>query len=81
MRNALMSDFYPGEQDSLLASRTLTLSPLLVVLHNKHRLAGRRSVNIKDLAHEPFIANTRPQSRSSVMPLLAYVILPGSARK
>jgi DNA-binding transcriptional LysR family regulator len=51
--------FYTGEQDSLLASRTLTRSPLLAVLHNKHRLVGRRSVNIKDLADEPFIANTR----------------------
>jgi DNA-binding transcriptional LysR family regulator len=50
---------YTGEHDSLLASRTLTLAPLMVVLHNKHRLAGRRSVHIRDLAHEPFIANTR----------------------
>ena len=52
--------FYTSDrEDPLLASRTLTLAPLLVVLHNKHPLSGRRSVNIRDLIHEPFIANTR----------------------
>lgn len=51
--------FYQGDQDPLLASKTLTLAPLLAVLHNKHPLSGRRSVNIRELADEPFIANTR----------------------
>jgi len=50
---------YTGAQDSMLSSKTLTLAPLLVVLHNKHPLSGRKSVHIRELAHEPFIANTR----------------------
>jgi DNA-binding transcriptional LysR family regulator len=50
---------YTGAQDPMLASRTLTLAPLLAVLHNNHPLAGRKSVHIRQLAHEHFIANTR----------------------
>jgi DNA-binding transcriptional LysR family regulator len=50
---------YPGDKDPLLASKTLTLAPLLAVLHNDHPLSGRKSVNIRELAHDPFIANTR----------------------
>ena len=50
---------YIGAQDPMLASKTLTLAPLLAVLHNNHRLSGRNSVHIRQLAHEPFIANTR----------------------
>ncbi len=51
--------FYTGAEDSMLASKTLTLAPLMAVLHNKHRLSSRNSVQIKELAHELFIANTR----------------------
>jgi len=50
---------YPGDQNSMLASKTLTVAPLLAVLHNSHHLAGRKTVHIKQLAHESFIANTR----------------------
>jgi DNA-binding transcriptional LysR family regulator len=50
---------YTSAQDAILASRTLTLAPLMAVLHNKHPLSGRKSVNIRELANEPFIANTR----------------------
>ena len=50
---------YTGAQDSVLASKTLTLAPLLAVLHNSHPLSGHKSVHIRQLAHEPFIANTR----------------------
>jgi DNA-binding transcriptional LysR family regulator len=50
---------YTGRHDHLLSSKTLTLAPLLAVLHNNHPLSGRKSVNIGQLAHEPFIANTR----------------------
>ena len=50
---------YTGAHDPVLSSKTLTLAPLLAVLHNNHHLSGRRSVNIKQLANEPFIANTR----------------------
>jgi DNA-binding transcriptional LysR family regulator len=31
----------------------------MVVLPNKHALAGRKSIDIRELAREPFIANTR----------------------
>jgi DNA-binding transcriptional LysR family regulator len=50
---------YLDAQDTLLASRQLTRAPLMVVLPKKHRLAGRTSINMKELAQEPFIANTR----------------------
>jgi DNA-binding transcriptional LysR family regulator len=50
---------YTSTHEPLLASRRLTLAPLLAVLHNDHRLAGRQSVHIKQLANDPFIANTR----------------------
>ena len=50
---------YMGAQDPVLAYKTLTLAPLLAVLHNNHPLSGRKSVHIRQLAREPFIANTR----------------------
>jgi DNA-binding transcriptional LysR family regulator len=50
---------YLGAQDPLLASRQLYQAPLMVVLPNKHALAGRKSIDIRELAREPFIANTR----------------------
>jgi len=50
---------YIGAQDRALAFKTLTMAPLLAVLHNNHPLSGRKSVHIRQLAHEPFIANTR----------------------
>ncbi len=51
--------FYLGAHDPLLASRPLIEAPLLVVLPRKHALSNRKSVQIKELAKEPFIANTR----------------------
>ena len=50
---------YPDAQDSMLASQTLTQAPLMVVLPKKHVLSGRKSLHIRELAQEPFIANTR----------------------
>ena len=50
---------YIAAEDHQLASKTLTEAPLLAVLHNEHPLSGRKSVQIKQLAHEQFIANTR----------------------
>ncbi|MDA8099740.1 MAG: LysR family transcriptional regulator [Nitrospiraceae bacterium] len=50
---------YPDVKDSLLTSRVLTRAPLMAVLPAKHRLAGRTSIRMEDLAGEPFIANTR----------------------
>ncbi len=50
---------YPVAQDPALASRTLTRAPLLVALPKKHALSGRKSLRIRELAKEPFIANTR----------------------
>jgi DNA-binding transcriptional LysR family regulator len=50
---------YLDAQDSALASRLLTRAPLMVVLPKKHALSGRKSLHIRDLAQEPFIANTR----------------------
>ena len=50
---------YPDAQDSMLASQTLTQTPLMVVLPKKHVLSGRKSLHIRELAQEPFIANTR----------------------
>jgi DNA-binding transcriptional LysR family regulator len=50
---------YLDTQDSLLASRLLTQAPLMVVLPKKHALSGRKSLHIRELAQEPFIANTR----------------------
>ena len=50
---------YTAAEDPQLVSKTLTLAPLIAVLPNKHPLAGRKSVHIKQLAHEQFIANTR----------------------
>jgi len=46
-------------QDSLFASKLLTKAPLMVVLPKKHPLASRKSLHIRELAQEPFIANTR----------------------
>jgi DNA-binding transcriptional LysR family regulator len=51
--------FYLDVQDSLLASLPLTRAPLIAVLPKKHPLAGRKSLDITELAQEPFIANTR----------------------
>jgi DNA-binding transcriptional LysR family regulator len=50
---------YLDAQDPLLASQTLTEAPLIVVLPKKHALSGRKSLRIRELAQEPFIANTR----------------------
>jgi DNA-binding transcriptional LysR family regulator len=50
---------YLDAQDSLLASQTLTRAPLMAVLPKKHALAGRKALDIRDLAQQPFIANTR----------------------
>jgi DNA-binding transcriptional LysR family regulator len=50
---------YVGAQDPALASKTLTQAPLLAVLPTKHALSGRKSLRIRELAQEPFIANTR----------------------
>jgi DNA-binding transcriptional LysR family regulator len=50
---------YPAAHDRTLASQPLTEAPLIVVLPEKHALAGRKSVDIGELAQEPFIANTR----------------------
>jgi DNA-binding transcriptional LysR family regulator len=50
---------YPDSQDSLLTSQLLTQAPLMVVLPKKHPLSSRKSLNIRELAQEPFIANTR----------------------
>lgn len=50
---------YIDVQDSLLASRQLARAPLMVVLPEKHPLSGRKSLHIRELTQEPFIANTR----------------------
>ncbi len=50
---------YQGAQDAALSYRKLTQAPLLVVLPTKHALSDRKSLNIRELAREPFIANTR----------------------
>ncbi|HYA87188.1 MAG TPA: LysR family transcriptional regulator [Nitrospirota bacterium] len=50
---------YLDVQDTLLSSRLLTQVPLMVVLPKKHPLANRKSLHIRELAQEPFIANTR----------------------
>ena len=50
---------YLDAQDPLLTSQRLTRAPLMVVLPKKHPLSGRKSLNIRELAQEPFIANTR----------------------
>ncbi len=50
---------YLAAKDPLLASHLLTQAPLLVALPEKHALAGRKTLSIRDLAREPFIANTR----------------------
>jgi DNA-binding transcriptional LysR family regulator len=50
---------YLDAQDSLLASQQLSQAPLMVVLPKKHALASRKSLDIRELAQEPFIANTR----------------------
>jgi DNA-binding transcriptional LysR family regulator len=50
---------YLDAQDPLLASQQLTRAPLMVVLPERHALAGRKSVRIRELAQESFIANTR----------------------
>jgi DNA-binding transcriptional LysR family regulator len=50
---------YPDAQDSMLASQMLTQAPLMVVLPKKHALSGRKSLHMRELAQEPFIANTR----------------------
>ena len=50
---------YSGAQDPLLTCRRLTQAPLMVVLPKKHALANRKSLDIRELAQEPFIANTR----------------------
>jgi DNA-binding transcriptional LysR family regulator len=50
---------YIAAEDPQLVSKTLTVAPLLAVLQNKHPLAGKKSVHIKQLAQEHFVANTR----------------------
>jgi DNA-binding transcriptional LysR family regulator len=50
---------YLDAQDPALASQVLTRAPLMVVLPKKHALSGRKSLDIRELAQEPFIANTR----------------------
>ncbi len=50
---------YQGAQDATLSYRKLSLAPLLAVVPTKHALSGRKSINIRELAREPFIANTR----------------------
>ncbi len=50
---------YPDAQDSLLTSQPLTRAPLMVVLPKKHPFSSRKSLHIRELAQEPFIANTR----------------------
>ncbi len=50
---------YIEAQDSLLASQQLARAPLMVVLPKKHALSGRKALHIRELAQEPFIANTR----------------------
>jgi DNA-binding transcriptional LysR family regulator len=50
---------YSDAQDSLLASQQLARAPLMVALPKKHALSGRKSLHIRELAQEPFIANTR----------------------
>ena len=50
---------YPDVQDAVLAFRPLIRTPLMVVLPKKHSLANRKTVQLKELAKEPFIANTR----------------------
>lgn len=50
---------YPDAQDFLLASQQLTRAPLIVVLPKKHSLSSRKSLHIRELAQERFIANTR----------------------
>jgi DNA-binding transcriptional LysR family regulator len=50
---------YIDPPDSLLASLQLARAPLMVVLPRKHPLSGRKSIHIRELAKEPFIANTR----------------------
>jgi DNA-binding transcriptional LysR family regulator len=50
---------YLGAQDPLLASQQLMRAPLMVVVPKKHALAHRKSLDIRELAQETFIANTR----------------------
>ncbi len=50
---------YPVAADSLLAYQPLTLAPLMAVLPEKHPLSSRKSLYIRELAQESFIANTR----------------------
>src|SRR5512147_259515 len=50
---------YMGSPDRALASKLLVQAPLMAVLPKKHPLAGRASIHFKELAQEPFIANTR----------------------
>jgi DNA-binding transcriptional LysR family regulator len=50
---------YLGSPDRALASKLIVQAPLMVVLPKKHPLAGRASIHFKELAQEPFIANTR----------------------
>ena len=51
--------FYVENLDPAFSYKTLTAAHLMAVLHDKHPLAGRGSINIKLLAQEHFIANTR----------------------
>lgn len=50
---------YPDAQDATLSFQPLTQAPLMVVLPTKHPLSGRKSLDIRELVQEPFIANTR----------------------
>ncbi len=50
---------YLAAKDPLLSSQLLTQAPLLVALPSRHPLAGRKTLHLRDLANEPFIANTR----------------------
>lgn len=45
--------------DETLESQLISKAPLMAVLPRKHALSGRKSIHIRELAREPFIANTR----------------------
>jgi DNA-binding transcriptional LysR family regulator len=55
---AIVSGTFEGQG---VATLELRRDPLIVVLHRSHRLAGRRSLPISQLASEPFILFPREQ--------------------
>ena len=50
---------YPHGHDATLSSQSIAHASLMAVLPKKHALASRKSLHIRELAREPFIANTR----------------------